>query len=56
VTPPSARHPVLEPRVLFDRLAHAGYRAYELRSYLDAPRALAPTDIVNQTDVLFLAT
>jgi FkbM family methyltransferase len=56
MTPPSAKHPVPEPSLIFDRLASAGYRAYALRSYLDAPRTLSAADITGQTDVLFLAT
>jgi len=54
VTPPSAAHPVPDPSVLFERLARAGYRAYELSSYLDARRELCAADVMTQTDVLFL--
>lgn len=56
LTPPGPKHPVPEPGILFDRLARAGYSAFELRSYLAAPRKLSPADIKVQTDVLFLAT
>jgi FkbM family methyltransferase len=56
MTPPGPKHPVPEPRLVLDRLARAGYSAFELRSYLVAPRKLSAADIKAQTDVLFLPT
>lgn len=51
---PGASDSVPDPSVLFERLARASYRAYELKSYLDAPRELRAADITTKTDVLFL--
>lgn len=55
VTPPGPNYPVPSVSDLFARLRDAGYAAFRLDSFPDAPTPVAPEELQAQLDVLFVA-